>query len=575
VTPFGPGSIADFRVGGYRGAPVSVVMTGLEQWDERATSPGLTHPQRISEARLERKLKVSGFRLPPVQPDEDLDRDVLLGVRFPKWLQCPSCGRLRPDSGGQWQSAPGDARRSCPECSTPRRPAYAVPVRLVTACDHGHLDEFPWSWWAHASTPEHEPQLRLGRGTGSGIGSINVKCEAKDCGRSKTLAGAFGDSALPAGCAGRRPWIGDTQECTKGQRRAVQRGASNLYFAITDSALSIPPWSDSIQQRLGIHWSDIAQQPTADERKQLAKMLHLDEKTGVDMDTLLAKIEARLASLESHPDIRAEEYARFTDAQYATLDESTDFSITPEVLSADLQPSISTVVAVTRLREVRVITGFTRLRPFTGDEEDEPRIAAIAKVRQPWLPAIEIKGEGIFIALLQPTLKMWEATEFALDRANTAASRAGQHNVDPPTPRELLLHTLAHVLMMELSLECGYSLASLRERIYASPTMAGVLIYTGTPDSEGTLGGLVRQASTDRFTRIALNAIRRAAWCSNDPLCVDGHLAMGDTGSVSACYACCLVPETSCERFNHGLDRALLVGEPGGREVGFFSHLAD
>jgi hypothetical protein len=127
--------------------------------------------------------------------------------------------------------------------------------------------------------------------------------------------------------------------------------------------------------------------------------------------------------------------------------------------------------------------------------------------------------------------------------------------------------------MSELSLECGYSLASLRERIYGGDQSAGILLYTATPDSEGTLGGLVRQASGDRFARVALGALRRARWCSNDPLCVDGRLSLSDIHNLAACYACCLVPETSCEAFNRGLDRGLVVGEPGVREIGYFERL--
>jgi MrfA Zn-binding domain len=120
-----------------------------------------------------------------------------------------------------------------------------------------------------------------------------------------------------------------------------------------------------------------------------------------------------------------------------------------------------------------------------------------------------------------------------------------------------------------LTMRCGYPASSIRERIYAGGEAArfGVLLYTGSPDAEGTLGGLVREA---RLLQDHLaDALRIGAFCSNDPICA--HHAPGQSMEErwlhgAACHGCSLVAETSCEMRKDYLDRALVVpvlGVPG------------
>jgi hypothetical protein len=349
----------------------------------------------------------------------------------------------------------------------------------------------------------------------------------------------------------------------------VQRGASNLYFAIHDSALSIPPWSDRIQRRLGIHWSKLVEKGSSDERRQLVELLDLDDELELPADEIVRLIEARMLALASSPDIRAEEYARLVEAAQGGIDEDEDFKVEAESVSPRLSPHLASLSRVTRLREVRVLRGFTRLEPYAG-ADDEDRMAPLAASRLGWLPAVEIRGEGIFVSLSQELLVRWEASAAVRQRMTELLRRRATEQT-PPTAREVLLHTLAHILMSELSLACGYSHAALRERLYASDKAAGILIYTGTPDSEGTLGGLVRLGESMRFTEIVTRAIQRAEWCANDPLCADGRLSLSEVYSLAACYACSLAPETSCEHFNRRLDRALVVGTPRDKSLGFFA----
>lgn len=143
-----------------------------------------------------------------------------------------------------------------------------------------------------------------------------------------------------------------------------------------------------------------------------------------------------------------------------------------------------------------------------------------------------------------------------------------------PGLRYLLLHTLAHVLIREVALECGYSAAGIGERIYArqgTTPMAGILLYTAAPDSEGTLGGLVSLGRADRLGPLIDRALDAARLCSSDPLCAEHDPATHDRLSGAACHACLYSAETSCERGNHYLDRALLVDTLIGTDYGFFA----
>lgn len=131
-----------------------------------------------------------------------------------------------------------------------------------------------------------------------------------------------------------------------------------------------------------------------------------------------------------------------------------------------------------------------------------------------------------------------------------------------PGDRYLVLHTLSHLLVREIALECGYSSASISERIYANPGRdeTGILLYTTASDSEGTLGGIVRLSEASQLDRLLRAAFANARRCSSDPLCAE-HTPMGteDTLHGAACHACLFASETTCERGNRFLDRRLVV----------------
>lgn len=408
VGTHGPGAIVDFKAGG-RGATVSVVAAGLEAWDEQTRKPGLGHPQVIFEPRLQQKLRVDGFRLPPVarqiRPGVPAPHaDSLVGVQFPTWLQCPECKTVA--RAKYWNIDPGKVGRYCGSCSESAGGAnqiFVVPVRFIVACACGHLDEFPWDFWVGHEPRDCRGRLRLRGGDRAGLAGLVLSCE--QCGAAKTMEGCFDQKALERlglKCAGRSPWLPKEpdRDC-KELPRALQRGASNLYFPFTQSALDIPPWSDGIQKRLERYWQDLVQADSVEDRVGILKALKLDKKLGMTLDALAKEVEDRLKSLHAptKDSLRHEEYRQFVGRDQP-FGHQTEFEIRPETVPPELRSTVSKIVTATRLREVRAILGFTRIVPPAA--EDDKRMVPIQLGRMNWLPAIELRGEGVFIDLKGP-----------------------------------------------------------------------------------------------------------------------------------------------------------------------------
>jgi hypothetical protein len=197
------------------------------------------------------------------------------------------------------------------------------------------------------------------------------------------------------------------------------------------------------------------------------------------------------------------------------------------------------------------------------------------------VPCAETRGEGIFLRFREDQIAAWEQRPDVRERAKMLAAGHVKWRADRrlapaewPGARYLLLHTLAHALIREFALECGYSASGIAERIYArrgEKPMAGLILYTAAPDSEGTLGGLVSLGRRDRLGGLIDQALDAARLCTSDPLCADHDPR--DQGQLfgAACHACLFASETSCERGNHYLDRALLVDTVTGGGTGFLS----
>jgi hypothetical protein len=247
-----------------------------------------------------------------------------------------------------------------------------------------------------------------------------------------------------------------------------------------------------------------------------------------------------------------------------------------------LLDNIERVVAVHRLREVIAQVGFSRFDAVTVDEAGELDLQterAALDVTPGWFPAIENRGEGLFVQFKAGHIADWEARNPVKDRATEL--RAGfdiwkhDHSRSSrsfPCTAYVLMHSISHILLMEVALECGYPASSLRERVYGFDGMYGVLLMTASSGSEGTLGGLAACAS--KIGILLRRAVEAAALCSNDPVCAQ-HTPADQLSNRplqgASCHGCTLIAETSCEQRNDLLDRALVVDTLASTGTGFFT----
>jgi hypothetical protein len=248
----------------------------------------------------------------------------------------------------------------------------------------------------------------------------------------------------------------------------------------------------------------------------------------------------------------------------------------------------SRVMVVDKLRETRAHLGFQRLKAGAVDDygslKTMLRREQVKNPNEDWLPAYVVYGEGIFFELNEERLSEWESRPTVRARIDAFQARytgrlpLGIDPGQPIPPRFLLLHTLAHIVMNQLTFDAGYSTAAIRERLYVSTAagapMGGMLIYTAAGDAEGTMGGLVRMGRPNRLGPSIQRAIQDAGWCSADPVCME-YAAEGGQGpegcNLAACHGCALVPETACEHFNRFLDRGLVVGSFDSQDLAFFT----
>ena len=558
VTTYGVGAIIAIE-------DESFMVSGLDHWD--ATDQDLW----IHEPRLERHCRVKHFVLPAASGDEK--RDDVPVTRFPRWYSCSDCGELD-------QHRILSTARDVSECADCR--GSLVPSRFVMVCEGGHIDDFPYKAWVHGRSGAKEGSHHLkmtNLGITASLRDIVIRCS---CGKSRSMEGAFRRNALRdiAWCSANQPWLSrtDPDGCSR-MPRMLQRGASNVWFSLVESAISIPPWSEDAFKALNRYWEAIRHVPDEALISVLTGM-ELDRNSGYTVEDLA---EAARERREAEDESREIDAALIKDQEYAALTRGRaqrsakqDFVCLPATEPTPwVADAFRSVMVVKRLREVRVLYSFTRVRePEPADLEE--RISPLASERLSWLPAIEVVGEGLFLELAPDRLAEWEnqpalrqRVEVLRENARTREQGKSSELSSRVTPRLLLTHTLAHLLINQWSLECGYPAASLRERLYVNDDHAGMLIYTATSDSAGSLGGLISQANPDRLEPSLRSALDAAAWCSSDPLCIESDAGGTDALNLAACHCCTLLPETSCEEMNLLLDRASLIGIPG-RFRGYF-----
>jgi hypothetical protein len=479
-------------------------------------------------------------------------------------------------------------------------------MRFVMVCPNGHLEDVPWQFWTHVGAKsDNQKQCKskdlsftTRRDAGAGLASLEVRCNT--CKAARSLTGiSTKDSLKPfrVRCPGRQPWQRlEAAEACDETPQVVQRGATNVYFALVQSAIDIPPDSNyAVFSDLAVavintpEFEIIRSAPTGPLSASLAR--RLADRFGMTFEKVMAIVDSHVkeeagvgsqaCDTAGEEDLATGEWRAFQsereegDDRDRFITRSVDFvgdAATPSPAIRLLDAKIDRVVLATRLREVRALVGFSRYRP------DARHLAPDLGRGLPWLPAIEVFGEGVFLSLDEARVAAWES-EHSVQEISAELERRRVGSLFGPrlrvtaTPRFLLLHTLAHILIRQLVFECGYAASSLRERIYArqgrdGEPQAGLLIYTAAGDVEGTLGGLVRQGEPPRLADRVLHALEGASWCSSDPLCRESIGQGFGAMNLGACYACSLVPETSCAYFNVLLDRGFLIGSD--RVTGFF-----
>ena len=588
VRTYGPGAMIDL-------VDAAVMVGGLDFWHYLAADAATT---TVTDARLRdrltpqlsaagRPLAVEGcFRLPPPGDDKDPTRASGIEVlELPRWFVCqnPACRALVRADGLEPKG-----KRYRHGCKRPGG-SECVPVRFVATCRRGHVEEFPWVSFAHRNGENClAPSLKLLEGATGDFSEIVVECA---CGQREKLSTALAPDSLP-GCRGERPWLGaagdDPAGCTD-RLRLLVRSASNSYFGQEVSALSIPERGRDLEAAVRKVW-DTLQVATAENLPIFRTIPAVREALGSasDAEVLATIAQIRLGGPAVREPLRTAEYRQLIAAppeRDGELPGPADFFFarTAEPLGGSI-PGISRLVLLPKLREVRVQIGFTRLEPVQPDLEGEFDLAvqsAPLSLTQSWLPATEVRGEGVFIELDAAEVWRWERREEVLARERELLAgyqdwlSTLKGDKAPPFPgiRFYLLHSLAHLLLSAISLECGYAASAIRERIYCAPAdadvpMAAILLSTGSPGTEGTLGGLVEQGRNLR--RHLRRALELGTLCSNDPVCA-GHSPQNDYSERylegAACHGCLFVAESSCERFNRYLDRALVVptlGHPAG-----------
>ena len=596
IGPWGVGAIVPFP------NDESLMIAGLDMWRYNDPSQFI-----IEDARLEKRLGVQQLRWPPDYREHNADAQncylKIPMVRFPRWHYCPFCGTMRKTT--LYEAQPVCDCYQWPNgrnCDPRKYKRKLVPERFVVVCPDGHIDDFPIAEWLH-SDGEHvyNPETcRIRRSTGGASASLTGVYYECSCGAKKSLAGATRPGALEKigyTCKGSKPWLGIEEDvdnpCGNEEIKVVLRGATNVWFADTRSSIHIPTNDNEVSQKIvGI----------VDKRLNYVKGHLLNgkldssiidmfaEMENVDAQLLFDAFSKKLENLAEIPDVTEEmSEDEYRTAEYKVLINSSgsdaqDFHSINHPISEyneAIRPYFNSISLVPKLRETRAFVGFSRLNAYSAPISDRKEMLRVGT--ENWLPAIEVNGEGIFFEFNYDKIKNWARREDVKQRVAILNEAYKRSNFRKPgeedlNPEFILIHTFAHLIINQLSFECGYGSSSIRERIYCEKTgnefdMCGVLIYTASGDSEGSLGGLVRQGLPGRIEDTIVDAIKNAFWCTSDPVCIQSTGQGPESCNLAACHNCAILPETCCEHGNRLLDRGVVIGKRDNLDMGFFNDI--
>lgn len=565
---FGPGSI-------YDNEHDSVMIMGLDHWDQEKFKP-------IRDEMLLQEIgkSLDGIKyLVSTSSFKDHEDPGKIPVKsFPSWGFCPKCNKLVPYRNNKNNNNMRCDSEECQEhaknngTKTPK----TYPVRFVAACENGHLDEFPWYLWVHRTEGQRSACTRNDANLFLVSNSKSVSLESKtvvckECGTEQSMSNSLSINGLRSvisGCTKKRPWLDTSSKKCDGQMRGIFKGSTSMYFPLVKSAVTIPPFSDRLAEKIIAAGQSILKQRKGNDKagyeNYLQNEFELRPKYPNGKWSLeealdkIAKIE-QFSKHNSDKDIHVLEFDALNSGNCLNDDEFITEALTLDGIGA--RNHVEKVVLVKKMRIVSSITGFTRISPFDHGDETR-RISHISKEKLTWLPAMENRGEGIFFRMNNAALTQWGSKTSTRDRFGKIMTIQGKNMVVSGEyrhdPKYLFLHTFSHAIMRSMAKFAGYSIASLTERIYCGTDMSGVLIYTASPSSDGSMGGLTGLGHAGKIWEILDDAISQSARCSCDPLC-----SMQDAEKIpqligSSCHACTLLPETCCESMNVLLDRGMV-----------------
>lgn len=597
INTFGPGALIDL-------VDDAAIVAGLSFW---AKGPEIVEDRLVQMLHRQEGYEHVRLFAPPPGGDEldATDRRWIKAFRFPEWFTC-SNERCWEDSGQPLRRDHARPRRLLHisqldgkghKCKGGKGATSKVqPVRFVRACRMGHIDDLEWYAFLHRKGEDcRRPIFWIDEAGASGdLSDVRVTCSG--CGanvRMSLATQAFTEQGPTMGlCSGRQLWLGgDAKEDCKEAMRFLLRSASHAYFPVTASVIHIPDAEAILRDKVALVY-DLLQGAEDEDDIRFFRKKQPPVRNALEGFT----DEAVWNEVNRRKEDRPVPHRKVKDAEVEVLlnpsaikDDALRFSgrILPlPRKNRGVMAAIERVVLIDRLVEVRALAGFTRFEPRTADKDGELDIGAeVVKPDAPltWLPAVEHFGEGVFFSLKEDLLAGWEneisvrgrVEEFEAGFAAWQNKRKDRANLNPDfaTARFVLLHSLSHLLITAVSLECGYSASSIRERIYASSGGSGILLYTASPGAEGSLGGLAEVGRhLERYLEKALDLGRL---CSNDPVCA-AHVPEQEDGSGdrhlegASCHGCLLISEPSCERMNAYLDRSLVVPTLERGDLAFF-----
>jgi len=575
ITTFGPGAMVDLP-------DHSVLIGGLEFWQGER--------RRLYDERLESRVcellhidTVALFEPPVDDSTPGAPRTGITSFVFPEWFIAQVEESYVTPSGKKYRTRPlvhWSGRVKGGYLTPQRKIAPVVPVRFVQACVKGHISDIDWYAFVHNDRQARRVgQLWLDEGgAGNDFSEIFIRCEKT--GKRRPLSDATVPQSKVLGrCKGRQPWLGPKMsEACEEYNRLLVRSASNAYFGQTLSVIAIPDQDAALKEAVDHVYDDFLQycESLRDVTRERRKQKVAVALEGFSDEAVWAELSRRNEPTPTRKKSIKQVEIETLLSQRESVGEDTphgDFyarTRSMEGVPRGLAPLLGRIVLVHRMREILAQVGFTRFEASMPDIDGELdldiELAPLARELS-WVPAVENKGEGIFLSFEEQAIQAW------LDRGpvrrrgreledgfNRWCERKHIEDASFPGLPYIMLHSLAHLLITAVSLECGYAASSIRERVYGRSYGYGILLYTGTAGSEGTLGGLVQIGNS--IEHHLVRALEMGRLCSNDPVCAQHSPASFHEERFlhgAACHGCLLIAETCCERRNEFLDRALVV----------------